>query len=61
MRAIVEIDPNPKEGHTMTVMKLKAVGARLEALVSQDREPLKPVNYTDLTHKNSDTSARRNI
>jgi putative transposase len=41
MRLIVEIDPNPGEGHTMTVRKLKAVPRRLEALVAQDRDLLK--------------------
>ena len=29
------------EGHTMTERKLKTVGARLEALVAQDRDLLK--------------------
>jgi putative transposase len=41
MRLIVGSTVTLEEGHTMTVRKLKAVGARLEALVAQDRELLK--------------------
>lgn len=41
MRLIVEIDPPLVKGHTMTVRKLKAVPARLETLVEQDKDLLK--------------------
>lgn len=41
MRLIVEIDPPLAKGHTMTVRKLKAVPARLETLVAQDKDLLK--------------------
>jgi len=41
MRAIVEISPPLAKGHTMTVRKLKAVPARLETLVAQDKDLLK--------------------
>jgi hypothetical protein len=42
MGLIARINPNPSaEGHTMTERKLKTVRPRLEALLAQDRDPLK--------------------
>ncbi len=41
MRSIAEVDLNPcEEGHTMTEKKVKAVRARLEELMAQDRDLL---------------------